>query len=132
MLNSSTRIINLWYLHWFQFATKSKWVNIVTISAAKEIEDIWREYEDASTSEAQFVKDLDKLEMILQAHEYETEQEMDLSDFFASTEGKFKTETGYGASYTTERVFASHFSLKFQQRGGPKTGGLFICKTMSV
>lgn len=37
----------------------------------KEIASLWHEYEDAKTSEALFVKDLDKFEMIVQAVEYE-------------------------------------------------------------
>lgn len=59
-----------------------------------QIENLWNEYEAASTPEARFVKDLDKLEMILQAHEYEEEQDVDLSEFFDSTKGLFRTETG--------------------------------------
>ena len=35
-----------------------------------------------------------QLEMILQAQEYEQEQEMNLQDFFDSTEGRFKTPLG--------------------------------------
>ncbi|KAJ2999998.1 hypothetical protein HKX48_003291, partial [Thoreauomyces humboldtii] len=38
---------------------------------AEEIRDLWKEYEDAATEEALFVKDLDKFEMIVQALEYE-------------------------------------------------------------
>lgn len=38
---------------------------------AQEIVDLWQEYEDASSPEALFVKDLDKFEMIVQALEYE-------------------------------------------------------------
>lgn len=38
---------------------------------AREIVDLWQEYEDGQTAEAQFVKDLDKFEMIVQALEYE-------------------------------------------------------------
>jgi hypothetical protein len=38
---------------------------------------------------------MDKLEMIIQAHEYEGSQEgMVLQEFFDSTAGRFKTETG--------------------------------------
>ena len=36
-----------------------------------------------------------QLEMILQALEYETAQGLDLQEFFNSTAGKFKTETGW-------------------------------------
>ncbi|KAM7269537.1 hypothetical protein ACFE04_025034 [Oxalis oulophora] len=39
---------------------------------AKEITDLWMEYEDNSSPEAKIVKDFDKIEMILQALEYET------------------------------------------------------------
>ena len=35
-----------------------------------------------------------QLEMILQAQEYEQEQEVDLHDFFDSTEGRFTTPLG--------------------------------------
>lgn len=35
-----------------------------------------------------------QLEMILQAQEYEQEQEVDLQDFFDSTEGRFATPLG--------------------------------------
>ncbi|KAG5052562.1 hypothetical protein AAZX31_02G194100 [Glycine max] len=63
-------------------------------STAKEIAELWMEYEANSSPEAKFVKDLDKVEMILQALEYEDEQGKDLDEFFQSTAGKFQTETG--------------------------------------
>lgn len=62
--------------------------------AADEVKELWLEYENNSTPEAKFVKDLDKLEMILQAMEYENEQSKDLDDFFQSTKGKFQTDLG--------------------------------------
>lgn len=40
-------------------------------TVAREIAQLWQEYEDASTPEALLVKDLDKFEMIVQALEYE-------------------------------------------------------------
>ncbi|XP_022083399.1 HD domain-containing protein 2-like isoform X2 [Acanthaster planci] len=57
--------------------------------------ELWEEYEDGSTEEAKFVKDLDKFEMILQAFEYETLQNrpMELQDFFDTTKGKFTHPT---------------------------------------
>ncbi|VFQ95182.1 unnamed protein product [Cuscuta campestris] len=61
---------------------------------AKEIKDLWLEYEDCSSLEAKVVKDFDKVEMILQALEYEIEQGKDLDEFFQSTAGKFQTEVG--------------------------------------
>ncbi|KAG6512292.1 hypothetical protein ZIOFF_030389 [Zingiber officinale] len=83
-------------------------------SRAKEIGELWMEYEDNSSPEAKLVKDFDKLaafelddtftvlqvEMILQALEYEdgfaytTKQGIDLEEFFESTAGKFKTDVG--------------------------------------
>eukprot|EP00584_Thalassiosira_punctigera_P004068 CAMPEP_0172526662 /NCGR_PEP_ID=MMETSP1067-20121228/1524_1 /TAXON_ID=265564 ORGANISM="Thalassiosira punctigera, Strain Tpunct2005C2" /NCGR_SAMPLE_ID=MMETSP1067 /ASSEMBLY_ACC=CAM_ASM_000444 /LENGTH=217 /DNA_ID=CAMNT_0013310217 /DNA_START=192 /DNA_END=845 /DNA_ORIENTATION=- len=61
-----------------------------------EILSLWKEYEDGQTEEARLLKDLDKIEMILQAQEYETEgsHEKSLDQFFTSTEGKWRTETG--------------------------------------
>jgi len=39
--------------------------------SAREIKDLWLEYEDCTTEEARVVKDFDKLEMLVQADEYE-------------------------------------------------------------
>lgn len=48
----------------------------------EEIFGLWEEYENLSSVEALFVKDLDKFDMILQGFEYEKSQQRDLSDFF--------------------------------------------------
>ncbi|KAG1057059.1 hypothetical protein G6F46_003866 [Rhizopus delemar] len=56
----------------------------------KEIASLWHEYEDAKTSEALFVKDLDKFEMIVQAVEYEKSDKKKLQGFFDSTKDKFQ------------------------------------------
>ncbi|KAI6014078.1 HD domain-containing protein [Pisolithus microcarpus] len=53
--------------------------------AALRIEALWREYEEQQTKEARFVKDLDRLEMALQAREYEKEYCKYLQDFFDSS-----------------------------------------------
>ena len=58
------------------------------------MEALWHEYEDHVTDEAKLLKDLDKLEMIMQAGEYERAQGKDLSQFFESTAGKFATPVG--------------------------------------
>jgi len=55
---------------------------------------LWEEYEAGTSPEAKLLKDLDKLEMILQAQEYESSQSMDLNEFFTSTQDKFQTKTG--------------------------------------
>ncbi|KAF8416150.1 hypothetical protein EV426DRAFT_712667 [Tirmania nivea] len=50
---------------------------------ADEIMSLWEEYEDGSTREAIFVKDVDKFELLCQAVEYEKkcEGQKDLSEF---------------------------------------------------
>ena len=66
-----------------------------TSGAGERVASLWREYEEGTSPEAVFLKDLDKLEMILQAHEYETEHaRYDLDAFFESTRDKFKTSVG--------------------------------------
>ncbi|CAM9831478.1 unnamed protein product, partial [Hapterophycus canaliculatus] len=60
-------------------------------SIAQEIKQLWYEYEDCTSEEARVVKDLDKLEMIVQADDYEKGQGLDLSEFFESTQGCFTT-----------------------------------------
>ncbi|GAV03360.1 hypothetical protein RvY_13794 [Ramazzottius varieornatus] len=62
---------------------------------ADEILELYEEYENQETLEAQTVKDLDRFEMILQAYEYEVEHRREdkpqyLEEFFESTKGKFK------------------------------------------
>ncbi|KAL6629958.1 hypothetical protein ACP70R_029723 [Stipagrostis hirtigluma subsp. patula] len=63
-------------------------------SRAQEIRELWMEYEQNASLEAKVVKDFDKVEMILQALEYEKEQGQDLEEFFQSTAGKFQTDIG--------------------------------------
>lgn len=50
-----------------------------------------QEYENQSTEESRFVKDLDRFDMIQQAFEYEKMQNSPgkLQEFFDSTHGKF-------------------------------------------
>lgn len=57
----------------------------------KEIYSLWEEYETQSSPEAKLVKELDQLEMIIQAHEYEELEGKPgrLQEFFTSTEGRF-------------------------------------------
>ncbi|GMM37421.1 5'-deoxynucleotidase [Saccharomycopsis crataegensis] len=54
-------------------------------AAALEIMELWLEYENISTIEARYVKDIDKFEMILQAFEYEKEHlSVNLEPFYES------------------------------------------------
>eukprot|EP00850_Spirogloea_muscicola_P010473 SM000062S19859 [mRNA] locus=s62:17894:24969:+ [translate_table: standard] len=61
---------------------------------AAEVKALWQEYESNLSVEAKLVKDFDKVEMILQAYEYEAAQGHKLEDFFQSIQGKLQTRTG--------------------------------------
>lgn len=67
-----------------------------TSMGAESILSLWKEYEEGTTEEAKLVKDMDKLEMILQALEYEKdgENKKSLDGFFDSTRGKWRTSIG--------------------------------------
>mmetsp|Transcript_35485 Transcript_35485/g.85874 ORF Transcript_35485/g.85874 Transcript_35485/m.85874 type:complete len:645 (+) Transcript_35485:140-2074(+) len=62
----------------------------------REILELWKEYEEGITPESNLVKDMDKLEMTLQALEYENDgkSEKPLDGFFDSTRNKWRTEIG--------------------------------------
>ncbi|ALC38442.1 maker429 [Drosophila busckii] len=57
----------------------------------KRIMELFEEYEHAQSPESRFVKDLDRLDMVMQAFEYEKRDNCLLKhqEFFDSTEGKF-------------------------------------------
>jgi 5'-deoxynucleotidase YfbR-like HD superfamily hydrolase len=48
----------------------------------KEVFELWNDFMQRKSPEAQFIKQLDKLEMAFQAYEYELEHDKDLSEFF--------------------------------------------------
>ena len=55
-----------------------------------EMHVMWREMEEGKTPEAKFVKELDKLEMLIQAEEYENLQEgLELDQFYNNFDGFF-------------------------------------------
>jgi putative hydrolase of HD superfamily len=58
-------------------------------SVAREMRQLWEEYEAGASAEARLVKDADRMDMIVQAFEYERAQGLSLEDFFASTRGGF-------------------------------------------
>jgi putative hydrolases of HD superfamily len=63
--------------------------------ACAAVREAYAEYEEGRTPEARWIKDCDKLDMLLQALEYERlEPRLHLVDFFKSTEGRFKTPLG--------------------------------------
>lgn len=57
----------------------------------KRIMELFEEYEHGQSAESKFVKDLDRLDMVMQAFEYEKRDNCLLKhqEFFDSTEGKF-------------------------------------------
>ncbi|KPJ08700.1 HD domain-containing protein 2 [Papilio machaon] len=59
--------------------------------AGDRMYDLYKEYENQSSPEAKFAKDLDRYDMILQAFEYEKRENAPkkLEEFFKATEGKF-------------------------------------------
>jgi putative hydrolase of HD superfamily len=57
----------------------------------EEVLSLWLEYEEQSTAEARFVKECDKLEMALQAHEYMGRGSDPLDEFLASVRGKVQS-----------------------------------------
>jgi putative hydrolase of HD superfamily len=59
--------------------------NAENSALGQHVRALWLEYESAQTAEALFVKDMDKLEMILQAREYERAFGVDLQEFFDGT-----------------------------------------------
>jgi len=69
--------------------------------------NLWEEYENSETKEARFVKDMDMVDMCLQALKYEKDGRYDkneenpnfmeyerLDEFFATTKDRISTETG--------------------------------------
>lgn len=62
-------------------------VNLVGSDTGKEVYQLWVEYEHGQTEAARFVKQIDKLELVLQADEYERAQAINLGEFFDSTAG---------------------------------------------
>lgn len=54
--------------------------------SSEELMELWLDFEHGRTKEGLFIKELDKIEMCLQALAYEKEQGKDLSEFFEHTE----------------------------------------------
>ncbi|XP_022188562.1 5'-deoxynucleotidase HDDC2 isoform X3 [Nilaparvata lugens] len=63
----------------------------MTGAAGESMKKLFEEYEAQETAEAKFVKELDRLDMVIQAFEYEKRDNAHgkLQEFFDSTQGKF-------------------------------------------
>lgn len=75
---------------------KSAFSAITSLLENKDLYNVWLEYEKGESKEARFVKQLDKIEMHLQAMEYELSQKRDMSEFFSRID-KEVTEPGLKA-----------------------------------
>ncbi|KAK0053919.1 HD domain-containing protein 2 [Biomphalaria pfeifferi] len=80
--------------------------SLVPDEAGKEMYQLWLEYENQSSPEAQFVKDLDKFEMLVQAYEYEDLQSKprSLQEFFDHTLEKYKFATEHVKKWMEELI----------------------------
>ncbi len=54
--------------------------------------DLWEEFELGETKEARLVRELDKLEMVMQAAIYSRQHDKDLSEFFLSSDGHIRSD----------------------------------------
>ena len=60
-----------------------------------EVMALWEEYAQGTSPEAQFVRHVDRLEMVLQASVYEHQGVADLSEFFTSVQEALSTPPWY-------------------------------------
>ena len=72
-------------------------------SLTNELFGLWKEYEDRESSEAKFVKDMDLIDLCLQALKYESEDRYEgnpeadfegLDEFFETSRDRFNTKKG--------------------------------------
>ncbi|MBI4895647.1 MAG: HD domain-containing protein [Candidatus Aenigmarchaeota archaeon] len=60
------------------------------LSGDKEMLDLWLEFEKQEPLESQYIHQLDKLEMVIQALEYEKTQKVNLDSFFKNSKEHIK------------------------------------------
>nr|ADO28284.1 hd domain-containing protein 2 [Ictalurus furcatus] len=91
----------------------------------QELYQLWEEYESQLSREARVVKELDQLEMILQAHEYEELEGNPgrLQEFFISTEGRFHHPEVLALVKSINEERARHMA-KAGETGSEKTAEL--------
>lgn len=66
---------------------------LLAAPGGRELYDLWKEYEDGVSEEARLVKQIDKLEMVVQAAEYERDFALPLHPFFDGTRRVFVDDT---------------------------------------
>lgn len=74
--------------------TAEKYFNLLPKNRQKEFRELWEEFEERITKEAQFVKQIEILEMLFQALEYETEGnfKQDLTEWLEYEKNNRKVE----------------------------------------
>ncbi|VDO68773.1 unnamed protein product [Onchocerca flexuosa] len=78
--------------HRLENEAMKKITEMVPSSAGEDWYSLWQEYENNETKEAKIVKHLDKFDMIVQAFHYEQKYDIDLEEFFTTTEDSFTLE----------------------------------------
>ena len=93
--------------HQKEFQAMTSMTQSLSSTMGQEMLDLWKEYEQGTSAEAKLVKDMDKLEMILQALEYEQDGKhgKSLDGFFDSTRNGWRTDIGkaWGAEIEARR-----------------------------
>ena len=98
---------------------RAAWTQISENLDNDEMQRLWQEMEEGKTPEARFVFQLDKLEMLIQAEEYEDLQPgLDLSQFFRGYKG-FAGYDNFFTFPTTEAVYRAILARR-EAKGRPK------------
>jgi putative hydrolases of HD superfamily len=63
--------------------------DIAPLETSQEMFALWQEFENGTSLESDLARQFDKLEMIIQADEYEKQQGVNLQQFFDSTANHF-------------------------------------------
>ena len=88
-------------------------LKLVKPNLGRKIKDAWLEYEDGKTAEAQWVREMDKFECMVQAHEYEqrTYWEEDLEEF-QGLSSKIRSPEGKEWLALLQQERQAHFSRR--------------------
>jgi putative hydrolases of HD superfamily len=102
-----------------------------TPTAAERVRSRWREYEERATPEARFVRDMNLIDMCVQAYRYEADGRYDpdapnphfldyagLDEFFATTRPRLTTPLGHELFADLARRYAA--LPRVTARGGPR------------
>jgi putative hydrolase of HD superfamily len=76
-----------------EYAAMSKILSYLPQNLKRKYEEIWKDFEESKSEEARIVRELDKLEMVLQALEYQREgyKKERLEEFWKNAKNAIKT-----------------------------------------